>query len=296
MQIHELTQPKKIKLDEVDIVGPDGVWSKLKSVVKNPASLVSASAAGAAAQDRYKNLAARNFLDLSLKKLKNNPQAQQVINDMVANWPPTTNQPSTTPAVTTTPTTTPAVQNATLGGKRLDPKNPNDARVLAALAKQGIKEAPEYTTPGGIVVPANSKTDQTPATQLDPKQSLKAWIDSQLKTISLEKLEKIPGLAAKLETLIDQVVSKTGNIPAQQKILHTIFSLATAGKDAILTQEPPKSNKSIASGSNTGSTTAVDLSPQTLYNLKQQARATGGPRPAKTNNAFLNALVDKIWG
>jgi hypothetical protein len=130
---------------------------------------------------------------------------------------------------------------------------------------------------------------------MDPKQSLKTWIDSQLKTISLEKLEKIPGLATKLETLIDQVVSKTGNIPAQQKILHTIFSLATAGKDAILTQAPPTSNKSTAVGSTTGSTTAVDLSPQTLYNLKQQARTAGSPRPAKTDNAFLNDLITKIW-
>jgi len=267
MQIHELTQPRKTQLDEVDIVGPDSIFNKIGSAFKNPKTLYSPRAAGAAAQDRYKNSAAQDFLDLSLKKLKANPQAQKIIDDMVANWPPTTNQP----------TTNPAVQN------------------VAAMAKQGITEAPEeYTTPGGIVVPANSKTDQA-LTPKDPKQFLKAWIDSQLKTISLEKLGKIPGLATKLETLIDQVVSKTGNIPAQQKILHTIFSLATAGKDAILTQAPPTSNNSTASGSTTGSTTAVDLSPQTLYNLKQQARTAGSPRPAKTNNAFLNDLITKIW-
>jgi hypothetical protein len=293
MQIHELTHPRKTKLDEFDVVGPDSVFLKTLSAIKNPKSLVSRHAAAASARDRYNSYGQKAYDDFekklkknapslirhpdslatSLKKFKASPTAQKWVNDTVAKWPAVAD------------TITPVV---TIGKQRLGPNDPNYAATLAAMAKQGIKEAAEYTTPGGIVVPANSKTAQT-------KQALKSWINNQLQTTTLEKVDDVPGLKAQLDPLIDQVVSKAGNISAQQEDLRTILSLATAGNNVVSPPEQPGLGQAQKQPGTT-ETPAVDLSPENLYKLKKQARAAGGPRPAKTDNAFLNALIDKIWG
>lgn len=284
MQIHELTQPKKPKLDEFDVVGPDSIFRKIGSAIKNPKTLYSPHAASAAAQDRYDSYGKNAYagfkkkleknapqlirpdsLASSLKKFKASPTAQQWVNATVAKWPAVAN------------TITPV---ATIGGKRLDPNNPNDAAILAAMARQGIKEGPEYTTPGEKQDPVK-------------KQALKSWINSQLQTTTLEKVDDVPGLKDQLEPLIDQMVSQAGNIPAQQRDLRTILSLATAANDVISSSTQPGLGGSQEQPGTT-KTPAVDLSPITLDNLKKQAR--GISRPAKTNSDFLNALVDKIWG
>ena len=286
MQIHELTQPKKIKLDEFDVVGPDSIFRKIGSAIKNPKTLYSPHAASAAAQDRYDSYGKNTYagfkkkleknapqlirpdsLASSLKKFKASPIAQKWVNDTVAKWPTVAN------------TITPVV---TIGGKRLDPSNPNYATILAAMNQQGVKEDAEYTTPGEKQDPVK-------------KQALKSWINSQLQTTTLEKVDDVPGLKAQLDPLIDRVVSQADNISAQQEDLRTILSLATAGNNVVSPPEQPGLGQAQGQPGTT-ETPAVDLTPENLYRLKQQARAAGGPRPAKTDNAFLNALIDKVWG
>ena len=287
MQIHELTQPKKTKLDEFDVVGPDSIFRKTLSAIKNPKSLVSRHAAAAAARDRYQSYGTTayddfekklrknapslirqpNSLATSLKKFKASPTAQKWVNDTVAKWPAVAN------------TITPVV---TIGKQRIGPNDPNYAAILAATDKQGVKEDAEYTTPGEKQDPVK-------------KQALKSWINSQLQTTTLEKVDDVPGLKAQLDPLIDQVVSQAGNISAQQEDLRTILSLATAGNNVVSPPEQPGLGQAQGQPGTT-ETPAVDLTPENLYRLKQQARAAGGPRPAKTDNAFLNALIDKVWG
>ena len=284
MQIHELTQPQKPRLDEFDVVGPDSIIGKIGSAIKNPKILYSPHAAAAAAQDRYQSYGDKAYagfkkkleknapqlirpdsLASSLKKFKASPTAQKWVNDTVAKWPAVAN------------TITPVV---TIGKQRIGPNDPNYAAILAATDKQGVKEDAEYTTPGEKQEPAK-------------KQALKSWINSQLQTTTLEKVDDVPGLKAQLDPLIDQVVSKAGNISAQQKDLRTILSLATAGNDVISPPKQPGPGQA-QERPGTTETPAMDLSPITLDNLKRLAR--GIPRPAKTNSDFLNALVDKVWG
>jgi len=122
-----------------------------------------------------------------------------------------------------TPGTTPSAastQPIMLGGKRLDPKNPNDAKVLAAMQAQGkLQEAPqEYTTPGGVIVPGGTTTDPKSLGTIDFEQ----WADQQLTTqvsgtgqsIDLDAVKKDPVVKAELDKVIPQIKKDPANIAA----------------------------------------------------------------------------------
>jgi hypothetical protein len=319
MQIHELTQPRKIKLDEVDWVGPDSVFAQAKSAWKTGGrSLVSHQADQEAQQARYQDYAANAIakgkeqgldqkptLDSALAKLKTNPVAKQWIDSIVAKWPAVAKQLAATASPTTPTTDTPTINEPVmLGGKKLDPKNPNDAQVLAAMTKQGIKEAPEYTTPGGIVVPANAKTAQAPKTPTTDNRvyanSIKEWINSQLGTIDLKTVEAgVPELTTRIEKLVNQIVSLTGDIPAQQKVLHDIFALATAANHVIDWERRTSGGNNLryqARLGKQGQSTQVGLTSTQLRDLGILADQSGGPDPRPTGNEFWDNLIKQAMG
>jgi len=122
-----------------------------------------------------------------------------------------------------TPGSTPSAastQPIMLGGKRLDPKNPNDAKVLAAMQAQGkLQEAPqEYTTPGGVIIPGGTATDPKSLGVIDFEQ----WADKLLTTqvsgtgqpIDLDAVKKIPAVKAELDKVLPQIKKDPGNIAA----------------------------------------------------------------------------------
>jgi hypothetical protein len=323
MQIHELTQPRRSQLDEIQMFGPGGLGNLIGQTIRNPRSfLPGANAQKQADQAEYARRAAKAAgkiqaqlpepptLDQALAKLKANPQAQQWINSITAQWPAVSKQlANITPAPVTTKTTTATTapdQTVTLGGKKLDPKNPNDAQVLAAMAKQGIKEAPEYTTPGGIVIPGGSKTDQTPAVSPNADQAYAAgfrqWVNSQLRTTRLDTLESDPELKAKLEPLLRQIVAARDNPQAQQKLVHDFFSYAVAANHVVQAKNPGQNqnNKSnLATGSQIAGNQKVfdtGLNKGQLLNLYQLAQAAGGPAPRSTGNDFYDSLIAQIRG
>jgi len=328
MQIHELTQPRKSQLDE--IFGIDTVGDAIKSGGATLMPTASGQQARRSAeQGRINQQAAKAVaklekrlpppepvptLDQALTKLKSNPAAQQWINSVVAKWPAIAQRLATittTTATTTakaTPTTTPST--VTLGGKKLDPKNPNDAQVLAAVNKQGIKEAPEYTTPGGIVVPGGAKTAQAPAPQQANQtyaNGVRQWINSALKTTSLEKLETDAEVKSKLEPLLTQIVAAKDNQTRQQELVRDFFTLAVAANHVVQAkqQDPldPAYQGRAGSRSNLGQPMDDDqepvdtgLSVANLYNLNQAARASGEPAPRfSTGNKWMDRLVQQIW-
>lgn len=165
-------------------------------------------------------------------------RSPEEIADMKARgFDPATGQritPGTTPAAspTTTATTSTAAPTVkpkygtvatgpiTLGGKRLDPKNPNDAKVLAAMRAQGkLQEATdEYTTSGGIVVPGGTKTDLKSAGTVD----FESWADQQLTTqvsgtkqpIDLDAVKKDPAVKAELDKVLPQIKKDPTNLAA----------------------------------------------------------------------------------
>jgi hypothetical protein len=129
-----------------------------------------------------------------------------------------------------TPGTTPSAggtQPIMLGGKRLDPKNPNDAKVLAAMQAQGkLEEAPqEYTTPSGVIVPGGTTTDPKSLGTVDFEQ----WADQQLTTqvsgtgqpIDLDTVKKDPAVKVELDKVLPQIKKDPANIAAVEEYFLT---------------------------------------------------------------------------
>ena len=330
MQIHELTQPKKSKLDEVEMFGPGGLASEIgsawrnKGTVYNPKDMVKSllpTKSGAEARQRLSQAQAdadqREYartattaagklhaqlkpspgggptLDQAMAKLKANAGAQQWIDSVVDKWPAVAKELAT---ATETPAT-PAAESVTLGGKKLDPKNPNNAQVLAAMNKQGIKEAPEYTTPGGIVVPGGAKTAGRTDTQAYADK-FRSWVNSQLKTTNLEKLEADPGLKSKLEPLLQQIIAAKDNPQAQQKLVHAFFSYAVAANHVVQASNPQAQSNTPTNRPATTSQEKVDtgLTDNQLYFLRLAAGKAGGPAPRPTGNEFYDSLIQQIRG
>jgi hypothetical protein len=120
-----------------------------------------------------------------------------------------------------------STQPIMLGGKRLDPKNPNDAKILAAIQAQGkLQEAPaEYTTRSGIVVPGGTRTDPKSLGMVD----FERWADQQLTTqisgtrqqIDLDAVKKDPAVKAELDKVLPQIKKDPTNLAAVEMYLLT---------------------------------------------------------------------------
>jgi hypothetical protein len=142
-------------------------------------------------------------------------------NPNIAKVPASTLPAATTPAATTPAATTPkskpsygkapAPGNISepifLGGKKLDPKKPNDAQVIAAMKKQGVHEA--------AVNPSDNYLT-----------AFRNWANKILQ-VPLATLENDPELAKKLKAAQTEIVASAGTDPT--KAINNFLSLAIAG-------------------------------------------------------------------
>ena len=150
--------------------------------------------------------------------------------DTTATVPPTTvssttKKPKTKMSYGQAPTTgTIAEPPIFLGGKKLDPKKPGDAKTLAAIKAQGkLNEA-------ATVGPA---ADQY-------RTAFVNWSDGQLATrvpetgatITMAEVRKTSGLSTKLSAALDQVVQTQGTAQQTQAVEEYI-KLAVAGVQAL---------------------------------------------------------------
>jgi hypothetical protein len=112
-----------------------------------------------------------------------------------------------------------------LGGKKLDPKKPNDAKVIQALQTQG--KLHEAATVGPVA-------DQY-------RTAFVNWSDGQLATrvpetgatITMAQVrDKIPTLSTKLSASLDQVIQTQGT-PQQAQAVEEYIKLAVAGVQAL---------------------------------------------------------------
>ena len=84
MQIHELTQPKKSKLDEVDFVGPDSVFAQAKSAIQTRGrSLYDPQAAKDAQQARYQADIANSLAQGKAAGLDQKPTLKSAMTSML---------------------------------------------------------------------------------------------------------------------------------------------------------------------------------------------------------------------
>ncbi len=166
-----------------------------------------------------------------LDQAKKDPAVKQYIAQLARGWaqeakniktPPASTATNQSAQNTPTSTTDTSTQSATVGGKRLDPNNPKDAQVLAALKAQG-------------------KLEEVATTQSDPYQeAFVQWSDAQLaskdpvtyRAITMKDVRaEFPELKAKLDQALQAVVSAR-DTPQSAAAIAQYLELAVAGVQA----------------------------------------------------------------
>ena len=335
MQIHELTQPKKTTLDEA------GIFSTVGDAITSGGATLMTTAGGRQArrdaeQGRINTQAARAVakleknlpkaepvptLDQALTKLKANPAAQQWINSVVAKWPAAAQQlsqytrtpqnikegplsdrarqRSLTNKTTTTPTTTTTTPNPFA----------STVNNLSTSTNTGLKPDPTTNSSTGGATTTSATGQTHVASSANPNMypdQFRKWVNSQLKTTSLEKLETDAEVKSKLEPLLTQIVAAK-DTPKQQELVRDFFTLAVAANHVVQAKQKdpldPAYQGRAGSRSNLGQSMddtqePVDtgLSTTNLYFLNQAVHKAGGPAPTKsTGNKWMDNLVQQIW-
>ena len=201
--------------------------------------------------------------------------------------------PASTPPASTPPASTPP-QNAnepiSVGGEKLNPKNPTDAAILSALRKQGsINEAVQNPN--------------------DYKYAFMDWADSQLKTrnpatydeITMNDVRKaFPDLKTKLLTQLD-AIAQTQGTDSQKSAVIEYLKLAMSGIQALAQEQknkvPSASRAAVGRASSVQQSlqqkiTQLGVTPQQLQQMGQMMRVSGGEKTFKsTGNVQADALL-----
>ena len=279
MQIHEVTRPLREGLFDA--------FRKPESVAADAAAKLTAQGYGPAFKTP-----SDNWEDKYAKVLQD-PGVKQYVKGLAQGWsksPQAQAIKTTPPAVATEPTiatTSAPTQPIMLGGKRLDPKNPKDAQILAAMQAQGkLEEAPqEYTTPSGIVVPGGTKTDVAPPSAPAPapapvasnyQEKFVEWSDSQLASrdpvtrqpITMDDVRaKFPDLNERLNKFLGQIVKSHGTAQ-QSAAIEEYAKLAVSGIQALAQTSRNRAPQQ--------RTTDLGVSPQQLASLRALGQTPAG--------------------
>lgn len=184
-----------------------------------------------------------------------------------------------------------------LGGKKLDPKKPNDAKIIKAMQDQGkLHEA-------AIVGPA---ADQYQTAFVN-------WSDAQLATrvpetgatITMAQVrDKIPDLSTKLSAALNQVIQTQGTAQQAQAVEEYI-KLAVAGVQALaqsskngVSASTQQQNTQFAatSGAVKQSLRDAGIDPSRLAQFGAQAKQAGSPMTAKRTGDTTADTILKLAG
>jgi hypothetical protein len=180
-----------------------------------------------------------------------------------------------------------------LGGKKLDPKKPGDAKTLAAIKAQGkLNEA-------ATIGPA---ADQY-------KAAFVQWSDGQLSTrvretgttVTMDAVRtQFPDLKDKLLATLNQIIATQGT-PQQAKAIEEYIKLSVAGVQAVAQMQKNKTsvtdrqqNKQFANTTDDvkQSLRQAGVDPNKLAQFGAQAEASGNPMTARrSDNPALNTLA-----
>ena len=215
-----------------------------------------------------------------LAQAKKDPAVKQYITQLAQSWAQEAKKIQTPPAPTapnqstpTTPTSTASTSTipVIVGGKRLDPKNPNDAQILAAMQAQGkLEEGPARNRRAARQQQGNSGT-----AQVDPYQeAFVRWSDAQLaskdpvtyQAITMKDVrDKVPGLKAELDQALQAVVSAR-DTPQSATAIAQYLELAVAGVQA-RSQELKNKAPEVATQALSGAQAKLGSVQQTLRNV-----------------------------
>jgi len=291
MQIHELTQPKKVN---------EGLWNTAKAVAQHAMGDYAGSMATSAAElqsrgrDIDSELDPKKSWETKYAALPKDPGIKQYINQLTQEW--LKSPDATTPAVPTTraaPGQMPASVAASKTGQNMQQMFGQPPGGIQGM-QSDLEEAPEYTSPGGIVIPSGAKTAQpltaTPVTAkptttnkpapTDYAGKFKAWVDKKLAsrvtnttdTVDMNQVRTdIPDLATKLDAALKQVAS-TQNTPQNTVAIQEYLKLALAGTQAVAQY---KRGESIRGRTGTA-TNELGVTAQQLRGLRALAQTPAG--------------------
>jgi hypothetical protein len=231
-----------------------------------------------------------------LTQVKKDPAVKQYISQLSQGWAQEAKKIQTPPASTAvnqsaqnTPASTASTstQPVTLGGKRLDPNNPKDAQVLAAMKAQ-------------------DKLEEANTTQADPYQeAFVQWSDAQLASkdpvtysaITMKDVRaKFPDLKTQLDQALQAVVSAR-DTPQSTAAIAQYLELAVAGVQARSQQLKNKAPE-VAINALSGAQANLGSVQQTLSDVGVNPRALsafGSKAKSKnvvtTGNAEADALL-----
>jgi hypothetical protein len=228
MQIHEVTRP--ITEGILSTIGQDiksavgGAVDKVGAVLNTPGALTTGRGYGAALDQ-----AERAQADRTLQQ-----QTQQQAKKYTQGWINHIKASGVDPAAAASTTNT-ATQPAMMGGKRLDPKNPKDAQVLAALQAQGKLDEQDD---------ANTVTN-----------SFQKWSDSQLtgrvsgtrEQLTMDDVRKDAAEKAKLDAILGRIAQD----PSDARAVEEYFTTAMQAMQKV------SAEKRASSGVRRGATAAT---------------------------------------
>ena len=258
MQIHEVTRPLREGLFDA--------FRKPESVAADAAAKLTAQGYGPAFKTP-----SDNWEDKYAKVLQD-PGVKQYVKGLAQGWsksPQAQAIKTTPPAVATEPTiatTSAPTQPIMLGGKRLDPKNPKDAQVLAAMQAQGkLEEAP---APPSAPAPAPVASNY--------QEKFVEWSDSQLASrdpvtrqpITMDDVRaKFPDLNERLNKFLGQIVKSHGTAQ-QSAAIEEYAKLAVSGIQALAQTSRNRAPQQ--------RTTDLGVSPQQLASLRALGQTPAG--------------------
>ena len=290
MQIHEITEQK---LNE-------GFWNVAKAAAQHAIGDYAGSMATSAKElqsrgrDIDSELDPKKSWETKYASLAKDPGIKQYINQLTQEWlkSPAASTPAT-PTTRAAPGQMPASVASSKTGQNMQQMFGQPAGGIQGI-QSDLEEAPEYTSPGGIVIPSGAKTDRTPPatsatvnpattnkpTPTDYAGKFKAWVDKKLAsrvtnttdTVDMNQVRTdIPDLATKLDAALKQV-ALTQNTPQNTVAIQEYLKLALAGTQAVAQY---KRGESIRSRTGTA-TNELGVTNQQLRGLKALAQTPAG--------------------
>jgi hypothetical protein len=256
--------------------------------------------------------------------LQKNPAVNSYAKNIAAAWIKK-NQTPTKPSGTTATKANPGQMSSTVAAS----KTGQNMQQMFGQPKGGIQgmqsdleEAPEeYTTPGGIIVPAGVKTDVTPGSTTKPvsattinqnKNAFVDWSDKQLATrvpetgdtVTMDVVrQEFPDLDLELNSALTNIAQTQGT-PAQATAIEKYIKLATAGVQAKAQQLKNKiSAQSAQQGVDTANTAlsakqalqSVGINSQALQKYGAAAKDSGKSslQTKITSDPYVNNLLQQ---
>jgi hypothetical protein len=301
MQIHELNQPRKSQVNEIDLVGPGSIFNVGRQVLKNPKAFTSSTALAAAQQAAAQTSAAKSAAKLAsqgyqagrsvadpvtlpqaLQTVMQNPAVQQMVNNLTAQWQ--AQAPAVIDSVKMTHTAKMAsaanarrnVPEAVVINNPRTTKDPQERQLLDLYYRRQAER--------GEVTDIDSAAPQKPAapdsadmaavdTQLqDIASAFARWSDSKLaiRGITMDSIRNNPKYSQTLNDQLTKIAIQSladPKSPAATQAINTYFNTAIA---AIQAEVKNKETGTTSTAAQPAAAGAAPTDVEILTQLQQQ--------------------------